>query len=89
MHTSQEHTKGAITDNAALNKAVPKANCRNPNVIGASEYCPTGNPRKIIAPFTSQYRQKITREIIKHNKRRREYLNPADPIEELIDRLED
>ena len=79
--------KGAVND--ALNKAVPKAYRRNPNVIGIREFRPNKDPRQIIALLTTRYGQRTTTEVHKQDERWRRDWNPSKPTEELIDRLED
>ena len=87
VFTSQQNVKGAIND--ALNEAVPKAYRRNPVVIGVREYRPNDSPRDIIAALTVRYGQKTTTEINEQDEKWRRDWTPSEPIEELIDRLEE
>ena len=87
VFTSQQNVKGAIND--ALNEAVPKAYRCNPVVIGVREYRPNDSPRDIIATLTVRYGQKTTAEINDQDKKWRRDWSPSEPIEELIDRLDE
>jgi hypothetical protein len=87
VFTSQQNVKAAVND--ALNKSIPKAYRRNPNIIGVREFRANDDPREIIATLTRRYGQKTTQEVNDQDDRWRMEWNPSEPIEELIDRLED
>ena len=57
--------------------------------MGAREYHPTDEPRDIIDQLTRRYGDKTPAEVEWLNTEWRKEWNPADPIEELIDRLEE
>jgi hypothetical protein len=83
VYTSQQNLKAAVND--ALNKSVPKAYRRNPNVIEVREFRPNSDPREIIATLTLRHGQKTTQEVNEQDNRWRLGCNPSEPIEELID----
>ena len=87
VYTSQQNVKAAV--NEALNVAIPRAYRRNAGVIGVREFRANDDPREIIATLTRRYGQKTTQEVNEQDDRWRKEWNPAEPIEELIDRLED
>ena len=87
VYTSQQNVRGAVND--ALNKAVPKAYRRNPNGIRVREVRQKNDPREVIATLTTCYGQKTTTEVNNQDNRWRMDWNPSEPIEELIDWLED
>ena len=67
VYTSQQNVIGAVND--ALNRAVPKVYCCNPNIIGVREFQPNNDQRQIIASLTTRYDQNTTAEINKQDKK--------------------
>jgi hypothetical protein len=86
VFNSQQNVKASVND--ALNDAVPRAYRRNPTVMGVREYRPTDDPREIIAQLTRRYGRKTSKEVNEQDALWRQGLNPSEPIEEMIDRLE-
>ena len=87
VYTSQQNVKGAVND--ALNEAVPKAYCRNPNVIRVKEFRPNNDLRQIIVSLTTCYWQNTTVEVNKQDNSRRVDWNTSQLTEELINCLEE
>ena len=88
VHTSQQNVKQATLN--AMNAAVPKQYKRAMDAnIGISNYNQTESPQDIIEALLRRYGQPSAAEKESNEKAWSQLWNPADPIEDMIQRLEE
>jgi hypothetical protein len=88
VHTSQQNVKRATL--SAMNAAVPNKYKRAMDAnISVTNYKQTERPRDIIEALLRRYGQPLTAENESNEKAWSQLWNPADPIEGMIQRLEE
>ena len=88
VYTSQQNVKRAAL--SAMNVAVPSKYKRvMDRNIGLSNYKQTENPRDIIKQLLRRYGQPSAAKKERNEKAWSQLWNPADPIEDMIQRLEE
>ena len=88
VHTSQQNVKRAVL--SAMNAAVLNKYKRVMDYnIGVSTYKQTENPRDVIEQLLRRYGQPSPAEKEMNKKAWSQLWNPADPIKDMIQRLEE